>query len=200
MGSPVFILRPESRGRVGGQVFSEFLGRRGMISLDPQRALSKGGSCPAVKPQPLLEASCVCGHQPWLSQSPALSTGPLLALVPFPSGATWLIPGNWTVHERFGWKVAIFVCLLAHSASKMVLIVPPGDFKHVAACPRWRARVPLLSIMMVGPASLAIGESLEDLRFLPGGARTRPPVGHWVSWLCPASPGASRPHRAALSS
>lgn len=104
------------------------------------------------------------------------------------------------MHERFGRKVAIFVCLLAHSASKMVLLVPPGDFRHLAACPRWRARVPLPSVMMVGPASLALGESLEDLRFLPGGARTRPPVGHWVSWLCLASLGASRPHRAALSS
>lgn len=132
------------------------------------------------------------------SQSPALSMGPLPADVPFPSGATWLIPGNWTVHERFGRKVAVFMCLLAHSASKMGLIVPPGDFKRLATCRRWRARVPLPSLMMVGPASLATGEKLEDMRSLPGGARTV--AGRWVAWLCLASPGVSWPHRAALPS
>lgn len=83
MGSPVFILRPESRGRVGGRVFSEFLGRRGMVSLDPQRALSKGGSCPAVNMRrPVFVDTSRGSHNPQLSpRAPSLLTS-LSHLVP----------------------------------------------------------------------------------------------------------------------
>lgn len=47
--------------------------------------------------------------------------------------------------------MAVFVCLLAHSARKMVLIVPPGDWPRVVG----RARVPLPSLMTMGSASWA---------------------------------------------
>lgn len=67
------------------------------------------------------------GHKSQLSLSPVQ-----VDAVSFLSGAAWLIPGNRTVHGRgFGQEAAIFMCLLApYPASKMVLIVPPGNIKH----------------------------------------------------------------------
>lgn len=47
----------------------------------------------------------------------------------FPSGAARLIPGN-RAERRWGREVAVIICLAAHPASKMGLIVPPGDMKR----------------------------------------------------------------------
>lgn len=74
------------------------------------------------------------GHESRLSPSLPIQAD----AAPFPLGATWVIPCNWAARERFGREAAIFTCLFAaRPASVRVLIVPLGDIRCPATCPRW---------------------------------------------------------------
>lgn len=120
---------------------------------------------------------------------------------PFPIGCPRVHTGDWTVCEWFGRKVAVFVCFLAHSASKMVLIVPPGDWPRVVG----RAHVTLPSLMTMGSASWAA--SVPGRLEIPSGRgsdeATRGPLGVTVvsghSQRVPAARGGSVQRVAARS-